>query len=195
MGILVVTTGGTIGSLPYEDPPHPPKYSKMPDAGIDFVRDALKCEPFCRVENRCISFEPRDSKNIDAEYLARLSKLIGNADETHILVAHGTDGILQSAEYFFQHTDLKDKSVVLTGAMVPLANGSISDGYRNIEFSMSQLSRPDIGPGIFIVLCGFEDMNSDNGAWAPRLYPYQPHTYEKYYASDVLYSRLRRIQS
>jgi hypothetical protein len=42
MSILVITTGGTIGAMPYKDLKHPPKISTMPAKGQDFVRLALQ---------------------------------------------------------------------------------------------------------------------------------------------------------
>jgi L-asparaginase len=180
MAILVLTTGGTIGGLPYPDPEHPPVDAAMPSPGQDLVREALAAFPHVR----CISLEPRDSKLIDAEYRDNLRALIVQAPETAVLVTHGTDTILQTADFFYLQP-VPGKKIILTGAMTPLANGPQSDGYLNLRFALDQFSRADLVP-VSIVLCDFDVA----GQWQPRLYPYAPGRYEKFYAEDGRYNRL-----
>jgi L-asparaginase len=194
MTILVITTGGTIGALAVDNPQNPPKIKTMPQNGRDFVCEALS-ELFADLKTRCLSLEPHDSQLIDEPYRNQLAKIIEEALEESILITHGTDTILKTADFLYwkfkANPTLGKKAVILTGAMVPLANGEQSDGYLNLAFSLNQLTQSGALAGIHIVLCDFEFPETESGAWKPRLYPYAPGKYEKKtHASDARYSRL-----
>ncbi len=189
--ILVITTGGTIGSLPYPDPRKPPKYSFFPDLGSDPVRDLLTNAAFGITKTRVMSLEPRDSKGIDDAYREIIVDTVAQADEYRILITHGTDSMLQSAEYFYEqlrnNSGLKDKIILLTGAMIPLANGAESDGIANLKFSLEQLSQQEMDNGIYIVLSDYDAGN----IWMPQIYLFEPNKYEKKYnTKDGRYNRL-----
>ena len=192
MSILTITTGGTIGSVAYPDPTKPPQFSTMPPSGQDVVRDALT-QSFAAYACDCLSLEPRDSKDA---YVDDLAAILAKVATHKILITHGTDRILQSADALFHRQAaspaLSVKSIVLVGAMIPLANGALSDGYQNMEFALQQLSAPDFPAGVFIVLSDYENPEAETGAWKPKLYAYQPNTFQKIHASDARYSRLRK---
>ena len=83
--------------------------------------------------------------------------------------------------------------------MIPLANGPQSDGYLNLEFSLKQLGRfaseaKKENNGVYIVLCDYERPDDEKSAWKPHLYRFYPGYYEKFYAEDRRYSRLRRVK-
>jgi L-asparaginase len=191
MNILVITTGGTIGALPFEDPANPPKYSLNPSDGRDFVCEVLKTS-FASFNVRCLSLDPRDSKLIDDAYRHKILAHIEGAPEKSVLITHGTDAILKTADFFYRQFEtnaaLKEKTIVLTGAMTPLANGAKSDGRLNLAFSLNLLSRQiPAGAATNIVLCDFDN----KGVWAPRLYPHTPNRYEKFYDADGRHHRLK----
>jgi len=184
-GILVLTTGGTIGALAHPDPRTPPPIVPMPPDGRDIVREILQAE-FRNFNARCISFEPRDSKFIDDDYLMKALKLIEAAPEDKILITYGTDALLRGANFFYRHAGLK--KIILTGSMTPLANGAESDGYRNLTCALKCLRDDVCGDScVNIILSDFNDA----GIWVPRLYPFQPDKYEKFYDIDGRYNRLR----
>jgi L-asparaginase/Glu-tRNA(Gln) amidotransferase subunit D len=196
MSILVITTGGTIGAVPVANIKHPPSMQIMPSIGQDYVRDAL-VQQFNAYPIRYIACEARDSKLIDEPYQANLVKIIEDASEDHILIAYGTDRILQMAEYFHHacgdNPKLSNKYILLTGAMVPLSNGPESDGYMNLEYALKCLTHDESGPGVSIVLCDFTDSASQTG-WQPKLYNFEPGHYEKYYDADNgARSRIRHL--
>jgi L-asparaginase len=183
MSILVITTGGTIGAMPYPDAKAPPKIVSMPPKGKDLVQDMLS-QDFAASSCRCIAMEPRDSQLIETNYRNTLIKIIDDAPETCALVTHGTDTILKTAEYFYDAAEtgvgLNNKTVLLTGAMVPLANGPQSDGMMNLKFALKNLTEGKLAPGIYIVLSDYVDAEKREG-WVPKLYPFAPGRYEKYY--------------
>ena len=185
MKILVLTTGGTIGALPYVNPLMPPAFSTVPSDQRDLVREFL--EGTGVPQPRCISAEHRDSKLIDEAYRRQLLLSIVEAPEDRILITHGTDTLLQTADFFHQQikqsTALANKVVLLTGAMTPLANGTESDGCQNLLFSLEVLRQEQISRGVYIVLCDYEIAETKTG-WKPRLYPYEAGRYEKFYDPD-----------
>jgi L-asparaginase/Glu-tRNA(Gln) amidotransferase subunit D len=205
MGILVITTGGTIGAEAYPDPEHPPEFSTMPKEGRDIVRETLSKPEFGFAHVSSVSLEAKDSKNIDEIYLKSVLSLIAAAPETEILITFGTDRILHAAEALFRDWaafGLDGKLLILTGSMTPLANGHTSDGHLNLTFALQQLERLDqITPSsertncnsVHIVLSDWEYPDTRSGAWLPRLYPFSPGKFEKRFANDGRRSRLVRI--
>lgn len=196
--ILVLTTGGTIGADPVGDVKQQPHIKTMPQDNQDRVYEAL-LSVFIAFKTRCIPLELRDSNYIDEAYRANIATIIQDAPETRILVTHGTDTLLKTADYLYRQAALRpalrDKSIIITGAMVPLANGNLSDGYQNIQFSLEALLKPG-STGIAVVLCGYDDSAGETGAWKPRLYLYEPGKYERYYhpTDDRLSGMKRCVQ-
>jgi L-asparaginase len=194
--ILVVTTGGTMGALPVEDVKKQPHIKDMPLDRRDFVGEALACS-FARWKTRIVSLAPRDSRFIDEAYRAEIAAQIEASPERRVLITHGTDTLLDTADFFYrsagQNAGLQSKFIIVTGAMVPLANGRTSDGYRNIEHSLNCLLIPSKLPSkIGVVLCGFETLDATTGDWRPRYYPYEPGKYEKFvHPTDNRFSRLK----
>jgi len=68
-----------------------------------------------------------------------------------ILITHGTDRMVQTADYLAQ-ADMKDKTVVLTGAMIPYAFGTSSDGFFNLGSALAFVQV--LPPGVYVVMNG-----------------------------------------
>ncbi len=68
-----------------------------------------------------------------------------------ILVTHGTDRLVETARYL-ANSQVQDKTVVLTGAMVPYAFGTSSDGFFNLGSALAFVQT--LGPGIYVVMNG-----------------------------------------
>jgi len=69
--------------------------------------------------------------------------------EDKILITHGTDTMTETAKLLGQH--IKDKTIVLTGAMIPYAFGS-SDGLFNLGSALAFLQV--LPPGVYISMNG-----------------------------------------
>ena len=72
-----------------------------------------------------------------------------NAEEDKILITHGTDTMAETAKLLGQH--IKDKTIILTGAMIPYAFGS-SDGLFNLGSALAFLQT--LPPGVYISMNG-----------------------------------------
>lgn len=68
-----------------------------------------------------------------------------------ILITHGTDRIVETARYLAQHP-VEGKTIVLTGAMVPYAFGTSSDGFFNLGSALAFVQT--LPPGVYVAMNG-----------------------------------------
>jgi len=68
-----------------------------------------------------------------------------------ILITHGTDTMPITAQAI-AGADIKGKTIVLTGAMIPYAFGSSSDGFFNLGSALAFAQA--LGEGVYIVMNG-----------------------------------------
>lgn len=68
-----------------------------------------------------------------------------------ILLTHGTDTMVETAS-FLANAKLEGKTVVITGAMVPYAFGTSSDGFFNLGSALAFVQI--LPPGIYVVMNG-----------------------------------------
>lgn len=68
-----------------------------------------------------------------------------------ILITHGTDKMVETARVLAR-ADLKTKTIVLTGAMIPYAFGSSSDGFFNLGSALAFVQ--SLPAGVYIVMNG-----------------------------------------
>jgi L-asparaginase len=70
-------------------------------------------------------------------------------EENMIVITHGTDTMSQTAKVLAQH--IKDKTIVLTGAMIPIKFGS-SDGLFNLGSALAFAQ--SLSPGVYVAMNG-----------------------------------------
>ena len=68
-----------------------------------------------------------------------------------IIITHGTDTIVDTATYL-ANADIADKTIILTGAMVPYAFGTSSDGFFNLGSALAFVQT--LPPGVYIAMNG-----------------------------------------
>jgi len=71
------------------------------------------------------------------------------AKENNIVITHGTDTMPETAKYLSKH--ITDKTIVLTGAMVPYKFGS-SDGLFNLGSALAFVQT--LSPGVYVAMNG-----------------------------------------
>lgn len=69
----------------------------------------------------------------------------------NILITHGTDKMVATASYLAQ-AGVEDKTIVLTGAMIPYAFGTSSDGFFNLGSALAFAQT--LPPGVYVVMNG-----------------------------------------
>lgn len=84
--------------------------------------------------------------DIDRELIARHC---AEADEEKIIITHGTDTMADTAKVLMEK--VKDKTVVITGAMIPYKFGS-SDGLFNLGSAMAFVQT--LPPGVYVAMNG-----------------------------------------
>lgn len=72
-----------------------------------------------------------------------------NSDK--VIITHGTDRMVETAAYLAA-ANIEGKTIVLTGAMIPYAFGTSSDGFFNLgsALSFSQV----LPPGVYVAMNG-----------------------------------------
>jgi L-asparaginase len=159
---LIIMTGGTIDAEAYPDPLNPPKDAAMLKTSlIPEVVWEMKGGSECDF----LSWKAKDSKHFTREDMEDLAKIIRTSHARHIIITHGTDAMAEHSREISallqrqDHTLRRDKPsgahdrfirgehpatdkvVVFTGALMPLANGSESDAYKNLEYILRNIHR------------------------------------------------------
>lgn len=71
-------------------------------------------------------------------------------DSTNVLITHGTDRMVDTAKVIAEQE--LDKTIVLTGAMIPYAFGTSSDGFFNMGSALAFVQ--SLPHGVYIVMNG-----------------------------------------
>jgi L-asparaginase len=147
MQIRILVTGGTFdkkydeltGRLFFRDT-HVPEMLRLGRARLDLTVETVMMI---------------DSLEMDEAGRARIVDRCRTTHERAIVVTHGTDTMIDTARALAT-AQLADKTIVLTGAMVPYAFGS-SDGLFNLGSALSFVQI--LAPGVYIA------MNGQQFAW------------------------------
>lgn len=103
----------------------------------------------CRLEIQVRTIMMVDSLEMTEDDRALILEHCLKAPEDHIVITHGTDTLVETAQVLGSR--ISNKTVVLTGAMVPYAFGS-SDGLFNLG---SALSFVQVLPsGVYVAMNG-----------------------------------------
>jgi L-asparaginase len=142
MEIRIVVTGGTFDK----------DYDEL--TGRLFFRDTHVQEMLrrgrCRLEVTVETAMMIDSLDLDDGGRARIVERCRASTERAIVVTHGTDTMVDTARAIAAAA-LLDKTIVLTGAMVPYAFGS-SDGLFNLGSALSFVQI--LPPGVYVAMNG-----------------------------------------
>lgn len=71
--------------------------------------------------------------------------------QDRILITHGTDKMVETARLLAE-SNIENKTIVLTGAMIPYAFGTSSDGFFNLGSAMAFVQV--LPPGVYVVMNG-----------------------------------------
>ena len=92
-----------------------------------------------------------DSVEMTEEDRAIIAHNCKRTSAKQIVITHGTDTMVGTASYLASK-ELGDKTVVLTGAMVPYAFGTSSDGFFNLGSALALVQ--SLPPGVYITMNG-----------------------------------------
>jgi len=139
--VRVFVTGGTFdkeydeltGRLYFRDT-HLPEMLRLGRCGVD-------------VEIRTLMMI--DSLDMTDQDRGLIVEECRNAPESRIVITHGTDTMVTTASALA--AEIKDKTIVLTGAMIPYKFGS-SDGLFNLGSALAFVET--LPPGVYIAMNG-----------------------------------------
>lgn len=103
----------------------------------------------CRLDVSVRTLMMVDSLDMTEEDRATIVDHCRRIDENRIVITHGTDTMVETARALANA--ITDKTIVLTGAMVPYAFGS-SDGLFNLGSALSFVQA--LPPGVYIAMNG-----------------------------------------
>lgn len=92
-----------------------------------------------------------DSLEMTPEDRAIIVHQCKKANTGRILITHGTDKMVDTARALAEE-DIQNKTIVLTGAMIPYAFGSSSDGFFNLGAALAFVQT--LAPGVYIAMNG-----------------------------------------
>jgi len=138
--IKIITTGGTFDKV-YFDAASEFRFGEpivgdlLAEANIDF-------------EFEIESLMQKDSLDMDDADRARIHQAVEESADDRILVIHGTDGLVATAQRLL---DVAGKTVVLFGAMQP-ARMRYSDAIYNLGFACAAVQL--LPPGVYLAMNG-----------------------------------------
>ncbi len=94
----------------------------------------------------------KDSLDMTQEDRDKLAEACFDAKEDKIVVTHGLDTMIESAQTIELVLRDKAKTVVMTGAMVPYSLGASSDALFNLGTALAFVQ--SLQPGVFIAMNG-----------------------------------------
>jgi L-asparaginase len=105
----------------------------------------------CLVDVRIETVMMIDSLDLDDTGRGHIVSRCRAVSEKAIVITHGTDTMVETARTLAAAPDLSDRTIVLTGAMVPYAFGS-SDGLFNLGSALSFAQV--LPPGVYVAMNG-----------------------------------------
>lgn len=140
------------GTIEFKDPAYEKVNDLMKlDVTIDSYLENLVNPHFSYdIETIC----EKDSRDINAEDLAKLRNTILNTKEESILITHGTFTMKDTGKFLERMLveEKLNKKIILTGAMIPIIGFSISDAGFNLGFSISAFLSVNLG--VYICMNG-----------------------------------------
>jgi len=105
----------------------------------------------CRLNVSVETLMMIDSLQMNKSQTAQIISKCKSSKSKRIVITHGTDKMVATAKALAK-SNIQDKTVVLTGAMIPYAFGSSSDGFFNLGCALSFVQTLDAG--IYITMQG-----------------------------------------
>ena len=138
--IKVITTGGTIAK----------KYNEI-TGELEFDKGHLEKmlgQGRCEVDLNITPLMMKDSLEMTAEDREAIFNAVKTSQEAHIMITHGTDTMVETAQKL---STIKDKTIVLVGAMIPYAFKN-SDALFNIGCALGAVQ--SLKSGVYVVMNG-----------------------------------------
>jgi L-asparaginase len=138
--LKIFTTGGTFDKVYYDA-------KSDYRIGEPYINKILE-EGNVNIKYDIESILKKDSLDMTDEDRKNIFLKVKNCNEKHIMLIHGTDTMVETA---IMLSDIKEKTVVLTGAMQP-ARFRVTDAIFNVGFAIA--ATLELADGIYIAMNG-----------------------------------------
>ena len=105
----------------------------------------------CQLDLKIETLMMIDSLEMNDSHFDKIISNCKNCNSDKIIITHGTDRMVETAKAIAQ-AELKNKTIILTGAMIPYAFGSSSDGFFNLGCALSYVQT--LNKGVYITMQG-----------------------------------------
>ncbi len=138
--LKIITTGGTIDKLYFDD---------LSDyqIGKPIIGELLNTY-HVGFDFEVVPLLKKDSIYITDEDRELIKKVIEKSEESHFLITHGTDTMVETARYL---NSIENKTIVLTGALTP-ARFNATDAIFNIGCAVAAVQTQP--PGVWVIMNG-----------------------------------------
>ena len=113
------------------------------------IPDMLKRSK-CRLNIEIKTLMMIDSLEMTEKDIEKIIEECYKTSSSRIVITHGTDTMVNTAKKIAEK--IKNKTIILTGAMIPYAFGSSSDGFFNLGSALSFVQT--LKHGIYIAING-----------------------------------------
>ena len=144
--IFIINTGGTFNK----------RYNPL-EGELEVPKDSIALEYilkyFYNLQYEIKNIIHKDSLDMQTSDRQEMVELIKNSSSEKILIIHGTDTMDKTAEFLEKY--INDKTILLTGAMVPCSIDSV-EANANLSMALGYLLNCTKN-GIFIAMHGLVD--------------------------------------
>ncbi len=135
-GVLVIYTGGTIGSIPKD--PNDPDSPMVVASWTTFRRAVPKLSELKFPIDACSFAEPLDSSNVGPRHWVTITRIVANhyTEYEGFVVLHGTDTMVYTASALSFMLQNLDKPVIITGSQIPAISRVRNDAEQNLVTSL-----------------------------------------------------------
>lgn len=100
----------------------------------------------CQLDIQIDTLMMIDSLDMNTKHTDAIVAACMTSTSEKIVITHGTDRMVETAQILAQEKGLQNKTIILTGAMIPYAFGSSSDGFFNLGCALAwvQMLEPQI---------------------------------------------------
>ena len=107
----------------------------------------------CRLDLDVKTLMLLDSLEMTATHFETIIKACETCKKNKIVITHGTDCMVDTAKKIAEEAiGIQNKTIILTGAMIPYTFGSSSDGFFNLGSAMAYVRV--LYPGVYIAMNG-----------------------------------------
>ncbi len=148
--IHIILTGGTIEKTydPLTEKPELRQSSVVPD----YLKDIVKIYPDVSFDN----ISQIDSVDMNDQVRSDIVKSISQCSARSVIIIHGTSTMEVTAQFILSHMGDIDKTIVLTGSMIPLKEFAMSDGGFNLGYAIAQSQNAESGVYVAMNACLFD---------------------------------------